>query len=175
MTQIATLIMPGRGDTDELLYAFAQQMLARGYKVRGLVQINTEREGDHPCDMDVQALPDGPVFRISQNLGSASRGCRLDPENLELSVAAVETSLAAGADLIVLNKFGKQEAAGRGFRDVLARAVADDIPVVVGLNAMNEQAFEDFAGGLADRCDPSIEALTSWALKALDASEDMVA
>ena len=175
MTQIATLMMPGRGDTDELLHRFARQMLARGCKVRGLVQVNTERGGDHPCDMDVQVLPDGPVFRISQSLGKGSRGCRLDPQTLEMSVAAVETSLAEGADLIILNKFGKQEAAGRGFRDVLAQAVAAGVPVIVGLNALNEHAFEEFACGLADRCAPSIEALTSWTMIALGASDPLVA
>lgn len=167
MTRIAAVIMPGRGDTDRLLHAFAQHMLIGGYDVKGIVQTNTDCGPERACDMDVQVLPDGPVFRISQSLGRGARGCRLDPESLERSVAAVETSLVDGADLFVLNKFGKQEAQGRGFREVLARAVADGVPVLVGLNALNEGAFEDFACGLAERCDPSLEALTAWATEAV--------
>lgn len=175
MTRIAAVIMPGRGDTDQLLHDFAQHMLEEGHDVKGIVQINTDCGPDRPCDMDVKVLPDGPVFRISQSLGRGARGCRLDPESLERSVAAVEASLGEGADLIVLNKFGKQEAEGRGFREMLARAVADGIPVLVGLNGLNEPAFEEFAGGMAERCEPSPEALAQWAKSAIASAQREVA
>ncbi|MDV4145863.1 DUF2478 domain-containing protein [Shimia sp. FJ5] len=167
MKPISTVMMAGRGDVDFLLETFATQMIARGYRVRGIVQVNTERRPDHACDMDVKVLPDGAVYRISQSLGAGARGCRLDPEALEMSVVEVEASLRDGADLVILNKFGKQEAEGRGFRDVLASAVAEGIPVLVGLNALNKDAFDDFAAGLAAECAPTLEALTHWAENAI--------
>ncbi|MBR9852409.1 MAG: DUF2478 domain-containing protein [Rhodobacteraceae bacterium] len=168
-------MMAGRGDVDFLLDSFARRMIARGYRVRGIVQVNTERSPDHACDMDLQVLPDGAVYRISQNLGAGSRGCRLDPEALEMSVAEVEASLSGGADLVILNKFGKQEAEGRGFREVLAGAVAEGIPVLVGLNALNKAAFETFAAGLATECPPTLEALTQWADTAIGLELDKIA
>lgn len=69
-------------------------------------------------------------------------------------------SLSVVADLVILNKFGKQEAEGRGFREALAGAVAEGIPVLVGLNALNKAAFETFAAGLPTECPPTLEALT---------------
>ncbi len=167
MAPIATVTSPGRGDTDLLLARFATEMAARGYRVRGVVQINTGRGADHPCDMDVRVLPEGPVFRISQSLGAEARGCRLDPSALEEAVAAVEATMAS-ADLLIINKFGKHEAEGRGFRPLIAEALGKGIPVVIGLNRLNQPAFEAFAGDLAESCAPQLGALSAWAAEALD-------
>ena len=110
----------------------------------------------------MRVLPDGAVLRISQDLGPQARGCRLDPAALETAVAMVAASLSSGADLLIVNKFGKHEAEGRGFRSVIAEAVAMDIPVLVGLNALNRPAFETFAEGLAIQLPPEPEALMAW-------------
>lgn len=159
---IAYTKAPGKGDTDLLLHASAQQLQARGYRLAGTVQINTDREKDGPCDMDVKVLPDGPVIRISQNLGSGARGCRLDPSALEAAVVQVETNLARGADCLIINKFGKHEAEGRGFRSVIVDALSRGIPVLVGLNQLNEDDFLEFAGGLAKELSPQTSEILDW-------------
>lgn len=168
--QIAYTMAPGRGDADLLLEGVAESLLARDFRVCGTVQINTDRPDAGPCDMDVRVLPAGPTLRISQNLGKAARGCRLDPAALETAVALVEAGLREGADILVINKFGKHEAEGRGFRAVIGEAVASGIPVLVGLNSLNAAAFHDFVGGLAVELAPTPEALQNWALGATGAS-----
>lgn len=165
---IAYTTAPGRGDTDLLLFAAARELAARGYRTCGTVQINTEC-GDHPCDMDVQVLPDGPVLRISQSLGPAARGCRLDPSVLETAVGLVASRLTAEADVLIVNKFGKHEAEGRGFRSAIAEAIARDMPVLVGVNALNIGAFQEFAGPQAKRLDPSVSQIVSWLEETLTA------
>lgn len=160
--RMACTMAPGRGDTDLLLAGLAQILTGRGLRVVGTAQINTERDTAGPCDMDVRVLPDGPVIRISQDLGSGSRGCRLDASALETAVGLVEAQLAQGADLLIINKFGKHEAEGRGFRDVIAEAMARDIPVLVGLNRLNRQPFVDFAEGLAVDLAPTATELLAW-------------
>lgn len=170
--QIACTLAPGRGDADLLLESVARQLLARGIRVCGTVQINSERPDAGPCDMDIRVLPAGPTLRISQDLGKASRGCRLDPAALESAVALVEASLRDGADILLINKFGKHEAEGRGFRAAIGEAAARGIPVLVGLNRLNATAFHDFAGGLATEIAPTPDALLAWALKASSASAE---
>ena len=162
---LAYTMAPGRGDTDLMLERLAADLAARGVKCCGIVQINTECPGSGPCDMDVRVLPDGPVLRISQDLGPQSRGCRLDPAALETAVGLVAARLSRGADLLIINKFGKHEAEGRGFRDVIAQSVAMGVPVLVGLNALNQAAFEAFAGGMAVRLPSDPEALGKWAAR----------
>lgn len=159
--RIASVTAPGRGATDRLLCTVAAR-LAPGMHLAGVVQSNTDRPGGLGCDMDVRVLPGGPVLRISQSLGSAAMGCRLDVAALEEAVALVAASLDAGAGLLILNKFGKHEAAGRGFRPVIAAALEAGIPVLIGLNATNRAAFYDFTGGLAAPLTPEEEAILAW-------------
>jgi len=160
--RLAYTMSPGRGDTDLVLQRLATELTARGVRCCGTVQINSERVDTGPCDMDVRVLPDGAVLRISQDLGPQARGCRLDPAALETAVGLVAAKLSSGADLLIINKFGKHESEGRGFRDVIAEALAMEIPVLVGLNALNRQAFELFAGGLAVQLPPQTNALVAW-------------
>lgn len=160
--KLAFAISPGRGDVDLLLAGLAETLQADGLAVCGTVQVNSERPDDGPCDMDVKVLPEGPVIRISQSLGKASRGCRLDPDALESAVGLVGARLAAGADVLIINKFGKHEAEGRGFRDLIAEALVREIPVLVGLNRLNVPAFQEFCGGLAAELPPRAANLAAW-------------
>jgi nucleoside-triphosphatase THEP1 len=160
--KIAYTMSPGRGDTDLLMFKLAQLLEQNGWRTCGTVQINTENEAHHPCDMLVKVLPDGPVLRISQNLGQASKGCRLDTSALETAVGLVEKSFEAGTDVVIINKFGKHEAEGRGFRSIIAEALSTDVPVVVGLNRFNEGAFHDFADGHAVELKLDAHEIQEW-------------
>lgn len=167
--QIAYTVAPGRGDTDKLLFQIAQTLIAENIRPAGIVQINTERPDNGPCDMDVKVLPDGPVIRISQSLGPEARGCRLNPSALETSVAAVDATLTDGADCLIVNKFGKHEADGRGFRPLIAEALSRGLPVLVGLNRLNEAAFAEFTQGVAVEIAPENQALAAWLRDAVNA------
>lgn len=162
--KIACTMAPGRGDTDLLLERIANSLQRRGLRVRGTVQVNSDQQCEGPCDMDVCVLPDGPVIRISQSLGEGARGCRLNPEALENAVGLVSASLEQPTDVLIVNKFGKHEADGRGFRPVIAEAMSRGIPVVVGLNRLNNEAFEAFSGGLADNLPPDPVRIQEWIL-----------
>ncbi|WP_136441884.1 DUF2478 domain-containing protein [Pacificoceanicola onchidii] len=161
--QIAYTVASGKGDTDMMLLGLSQALAKHGFRLAGTVQINTDRECEGPCDMEVKVLPDGPIVRISQSLGKHAKGCRLDPEALETAVGHVSQSMASQPDLLVVNKFGKHEALGRGFRDVIAEALSQDIPVIVGLNRLNQDDFMTFVGGEATRVEPTLAALQDWA------------
>lgn len=159
---LAYTMAPGRGDTDLILLTLAKTLAARGIQCRGTVQINSDRADAGPCDMDVQVLPDGPVLRISQDLGQFARGCRLDPTALETAVGLVAASLDQDTDVLIINKFGKHEAEGRGFRTLIAEALSNGIPVLVGLNTLNLLAFNDFSAGLGTGLPCEAEVLANW-------------
>jgi len=148
-TKIAFVCSQVRGGTDRVLAVTAQSLIASGYRVTGAVQANIERAGRLRCDMDLTVLPDGPAVRISQDLGEHSRGCYLDSSALEQVVAAVEAQLFFNTDILIINKFGKRETEGGGFRPVIAEALERKIPVLVGLSRLNAGDFDAFAGDLA--------------------------
>ena len=68
--------------------------------------------------------------------------------------------LAQGADLVIVNKFGKQECYGQGFRHFIAEALARGIPVLLSVPAGQLPDFQDFAGDLAEPVAPA--AILDW-------------
>ena len=159
--KFAYTIAPGRGETNLLLADIAAELAARGVRITGTVQIDTDRDDGGKCDMDVQVLPDGPTIRISQFRGVEARGCRLDTDALEQAVALTEQALAnGGVDLLLVNKFGKHEAEGRGFRPLIGQALAEGCAVLVGVNDRNLSGFLAFAEGMEQPVAP--EAALDW-------------
>lgn len=161
---IAYITTSERGKMDVILSQVASQLADQGMRLVGVVQTNSDCPNEHHCDMDVAVLPDGPTIRISQSLGREARGCRLDTAALEQSVMEVQARLSPTTDLLILNKFGKHEAEGRGFRDVIAEALSQGIPVLTTVNHLNEKAFLSFTGGLATKLPTDIISLMEWAL-----------
>lgn len=165
--KLGYVILSGRGETDAFLAGLALRLQAEGLRMAGTVQINRDSDCGHACDMDLLLLPDGPEVRISQDLGAGSTGCRLDAGALEQAVAVSRRRLD-GADILIVNKFGKHEAEGRGFRELIAEALSLGLPVLTGVNRQNFAAFQTFCGGDAVRLAAEPDTITSW-LKAAPA------
>jgi hypothetical protein len=171
---IAFITLQGRGLIDDCLAEAVALMEARGLRLSGTVRALPVNHHAHPCDMDVRVLPDGPLHRISQALGEGSRGCRLDPGAIEQVSSDVEARIG-GSDLLVINKFGKQESLGRGLRPAIAMAVELGIPVLVGVNGLNLPDFMSFTSGEATRIGPEPAAILAWALCSIDVARAAMA
>ncbi len=151
------------GVTDDLMRAVATRLRADGVHVIGAVQVNLVTDPDTKCHMDLHILNGDDVVRISQNLGALSKGCRLDPDGLERAVGLVAAHVEAGGDILIVNKFGKQEADGRGFRPVIGEALAAGIPVLTAVGETNLPAFLEFAEDYAELLPNTAENVLNWA------------
>ena len=160
--RIAYVTLTGRGLIDDCLSEVVAVLEAEGVALAGTVRVLPVDHRAHPCDMDLRVLPDGPVYRISQPLGPMAKGCRLDGGAIEALAAEVEARLA-GADLLVVNKFGKQEALGRGLAPAIALAMERGIPVLVGVNGLNLAKFLTFTVGMSEPLAPEPETALAWA------------
>lgn len=152
--------LKGRGQTDACVTAAVRVMQERGLRLAGTFALETE---DPSCDMLLQVLPDGPVIRINQNLGRQAKGCRLNGGALEQAVMEVSVR-ANGAQVLVVNKFGKLEAAGRGYVPLIADALERGLPVLIGVSALNLADLLAFAGDLACELPEDPVAIADWAL-----------
>ena len=159
--KLVYVTVPGRGRIDDLVAEIVGAFSADGLRLAGTVRDGSVDPGRHRCDMDLRVLPDGPRFRISQPLGSGAKGCRLDGGIIESIAADVEARLH-GADLLIINKFGKQEAQGRGLRPAISMAMDMGIPTLVGVNEMNAGDFRAFADGIAEPLAPELSAVRDW-------------
>lgn len=160
--QIAAIMCSSPGRTDRLLRDVAMRLRDEGVRVCGVVQANVEPSGDCRCDMDLSVLPTGQTIRISQDLGREAQGCRLDAGALEQAVVHIEAALSGEVDLLVINKFGKSESDGRGFRGVIAEALERDIPVLLGVTESVAGDFRRFAGDLAEDLPDDGDVLLDW-------------
>ncbi len=159
---LAYIVAEGRGEADRCLVKVSEDLRARGVKLAGAVQFNIELQAEYKCQMDLEILNGSDVVRISQDLGALSQGCRLDPEGLERAVGLVGAALDQGADLLIINKFGKQEVDGRGFRPLIGEALGRGIPVITAVARGNVDGFEAFAEGMATRLQPKPEIVIDW-------------
>ena len=95
----------------------------------------------------------------------------LDPGAIATAVSTVESQSLAEADLFILNKFGPEEAAGRGFVSVIAAALEHDIPVLVGVGKASLDAFNTFAGGMAEALPADPNQIRHWYQAISDAAK----
>lgn len=158
------VVAEGHGAADRLMAEVARRLAAEGHRLAGAVQVNADRGPDLPCHMDLEVLEGGVRVRISQDLGALSGGCRLDPAGLARAVGLVEAALRAdpAPRLLIVNKFGLQEAEGGGFRPAIGTALAGGIAVLTAVGAGHRAAFEDFAGGMAEAVAASPGAALDW-------------
>lgn len=159
--KLAYVTLQGRGRTDELIASVADQLTRDGLRLVGTVQSNIERPDRKRCDMDLIILPDGPVVRISEDRGDLARGCMLDSGALEQTVVAVQQRLP-GAQVLIVNKFGKRECEGKGLAPIVAEALELGLPVLIGVNGLNLAAFLIFAGEAAQALHADVFAVTNW-------------
>lgn len=159
--KLAYVTVQGRGRTDDLLAEVVRSFEDNGIRLAGTVRSNPADVSGHPCDMDLRVLPEGPGFRISQPLGSMAKGCRLDGGVIEAIATEVEARMA-DADLLIVNKFGKLEAQGRGLCPAITMAMDMDIPALVGVNEMNVPDFLAFSDGAAEALRPDALAMRTW-------------
>lgn len=148
---------------DGCLAAVALRLEAAGIPFAGAIQNNAARDDGQPPDMDLRIIGTDRIIRISQMLGPGSTGCRLNAAALEEAAGLVGAALDTGAPrVLLLNRFGRQEAEGRGFRPLIGRALGEGMAVLMAVGPDYITAFEDFAGDMGE-CLPSDAArLLDW-------------
>lgn len=155
----------GQGDGDRTLASVAVTLSSRGFVLAGVIQINYVFDPERRCHMDLQVLGDGPTVRISQDRGRFAQGCRLDPEGLAHAVALVDATLERGeVDLLIVNKFGKAELEGGGFREVIGKALIAGVPALTTVSPAHLSEILGYAGELGAKLHADHDEVVAWCL-----------
>lgn len=134
----------------------------RGLRVAGVLQHPVCSDAAGHCDVALEELTTGVWTDLFEDRGPGASGCRLDVAALAEVNGKVARSFDADPALLVLNKFGKVEAEGRGLLDLVAIAVDRGIPVVIGVPIRNLPAWRAFAGGLSVEFSSDPSEITDW-------------
>ncbi|MGI9416204.1 MAG: DUF2478 domain-containing protein [Geminicoccaceae bacterium] len=147
---------------DALLDAVVRLLKADGHHIAGYVQRETN-DGDGCCSLiHLENIADGRTSCITQPLGPGSRGCRLDPRVLADLCSSLLAEIDVGADILLLNRFGKAESEGQGFRTVIEKAFDKGIPTLIGVRNSYVDAWNAFGGTFADDLPADAETLIAW-------------
>ena len=157
---LAAIVYESGFPIDDFMAEVAGRLAAERLRVCGVLQQNS---GSANClAMTAVDIASRVRFEISQYLGSQASGCRLDPRGLAAVAAALDAAFKSDFDLLLLNKFGKAEAEGRGLRSTLAGALIAGIPVLTAVRPPHTAAWSSFHGGLATDLAPSLDAVLGW-------------
>lgn len=144
---------------DDLLSAIAATV--NPDRIAGYVQT---RRKDRECGtlVHVRNLRDGTEMPITKNRGKMAKGCKLDGDALTRLSEQLSSDIETGCDLLIIARFGRSEADGRGLRDVISRAIELEIPVLVGVRDEYADAWTEFHGGIAHNLPPDPKAICDW-------------
>jgi len=167
----AAIRVDGHRSVDDILEAVARALQAEGLSVAGFLQRASDGNGECCNQIDLEDIATGERHVISQALGSGARGCRLDSQALAGVAGPLLASLDRRPDLLVLNRFGKGESEGQGFRAVIEEACARGIPLLTAVRENYVEAWQGFVGELGIVLPPNQAGVIEWAREAIAAAE----
>lgn len=159
---IAAIVYRPTDHIEPVLVEAARALAERGVRLGGVLQHDIPKCVEDPCGMELENLSNGERFPLSQELGSGSEACRLDPNALAHAAVAVRDALEKGVQLVFINKFGAQEASGTGLRDEMALAVTSGIPVITAVGERFLDEWQRFTGGGGTLLEPRADHILAW-------------
>ncbi|MDC7786062.1 DUF2478 domain-containing protein [Rhodoplanes sp. TEM] len=158
---VAALTGATSAEIQRLLLDFAVRRAREGVRVVGVIEEATCSDG--VCgSLVLRDLAGTRRIPISQNLGRESTACNLDSSGLAEACGLVQAAIAAGADLVILSKFGKVEADRHGLVEAFQDAIAAELPVVTSVAPPLAAAWAAFAGPLSAPVAADAAALEAW-------------
>jgi hypothetical protein len=157
---LAALVYDQDQDPDAVLRGFAADLATNGIRAVGLVQLG-HREFDVP-KLTAVMLHSGAEVRLFQDLGPGARGCKLDVGQLLDAGMQVAHAIDEGCDLVIINRFGKQEREGKGLAYLIERALGSDVPVVIAVPSHRFNEWIAFADGMSVKLPCERAALDAW-------------
>jgi Protein of unknown function (DUF2478) len=156
--RLAALVYGAQDKPDDLLRGFASDLVSRGLRVVGMVQAGQCADSS----LSAVLLPSGERLLLAQDFDPDAKGCRLDVSRLQNAGKRVAEAMEPGADLLIINRFGKRERDGNGLGYLIERAVGAGIPVVVGVSSERFADWVNVAGCVSAKLDCNRDALAEW-------------
>jgi hypothetical protein len=155
---LAALVYDEHQDPDAVLRDFATDLKAHGFRVVGLVQAGQCADSS----LAAVLVHSGEKLLLAQDFDPIANGCRLDLGRLQNAGACVAEALEAGADLLIVNRFGKRERDGKGLAYLIDHALQADIPVVIAVPNKSFADWTKFAGGMSVKLTCDRPTLATW-------------
>ncbi len=148
-------------DVQALLHSLAMRWRTSA-RVVGVLEVEHGLAGRACGAGYLQSLSDNRLFQLFQDLGPGSTTCHLDSAGLALACEAVCQDIAAGCDLVVLNRFAKSEADRQGLIGAFMAAVDAGVPILTSVSPVFMEAWTQFAAPLFLMLPAEADRVENW-------------
>ena len=155
---LAALVYDEHDDPDAVLRDFAGELIARGSRVVGMVQAGQCADSS----LSAVLVDTGETLLLAKDPDPNASGCQLDIDRLRNAGERVADALESGADLLIINRFGKRERDGKGLAYLMERARKAGIPVVIAVSAQRYEDWIGFSGGRSEKLACDRATLDAW-------------
>ena len=158
---IAALVY-GSGDRPDLiLCAFARYLADGSRRICGLVQLRGPSSDGSLCS--VMVLDSWQVVDFVRGQEAVREGqCRLDAHWLDRMAEQTKMTIRRGVDVVIVNRFGPLEAAGRGFSEAIAVASETKTPLIIAVPAFEFERWTRFSSGMTVKLESTLDKALDW-------------
>jgi len=156
----AAVVYGVNDNPDQLLLDFTEDLRRSGVRTAGVVQLDSWTSDD--CVVRTVVLSTREVIPVAHERNLAATGCSLDCRKLASIAEMIEAAIQQGADLVVINRFGKLEATGKGLIELIQQAADADIPVLIAVPEHRFPGWIKYSAGMSVRLPCRRAALDRW-------------
>jgi hypothetical protein len=158
----AAVVYGAKDNPDRLLLDFTEDLRRSGVRTAGLVQLDSWTGQFDDRAVRTVVLSTREVIPVAHQPNLAARGCGLDCRKLASIAKMIEAAIQEGADVVVINRFGKLEATGKGLIELIQQAAAADIPVLIAVPEHRFAEWIKYSAGMSVRLPCRRAALDRW-------------
>lgn len=161
-SDVAAMVYGSADDPDGALTAFVEDLRRSGAKVAGLIQSMRGPAAHANGTLSAVLLHSGEEIPLRHEHVPQSNACRLEPRGLAHIAAVIAEAVHDGADLVVVNRFGKHELDGGGLLREIAAAIETDVPALIAVPEWNFTAWTAYCGGMSVKLACRSQSLHAW-------------
>jgi nucleoside-triphosphatase THEP1 len=158
----AAVVYGVKDNPDRLLLDFTEDLRRSGVRTAGLVQLDSWTGQSDDRAVRTVVLSTREVIPVAHERNLAATGCGLDCRKLASIAKMIEAAIQEGADLVVINRFGKLEATGKGLIELIQQAADADIRALIAVPESRFAGWIKFSAGMSVRLPCRRAALDRW-------------
>jgi hypothetical protein len=169
-SRIGVVVFDRGSRPDAVLRHVVQSLKSMDLRVGGLLQAGQSGDAGRCGTLFLEDIWTGQRVQAFEMRGSGTRGCRLDSSSLAEAGGWLRAAIEGKPDILFVNRFGRQEAAGRGLRDEIAAAIAMDLPVVIAVGKELVPEWHAFVGAEFVQLPADPERIAAWCLACMESA-----
>jgi len=167
---IGVVVYDRNSRPDAALRQVVEYLKSMDLRVGGLLQEGQSGDASRCGTLFLEDIGTGRRIQAFEMRGSGTRGCRLNSSSLAEAGGWLRAAIEGNPDILFVNRFGRQEAAGRGLRDEIAAAIATGLPVVTAVSTELMPAWHTFAGQAFVQLAADPKRIASWCLACMQSA-----